>query len=215
MRNRRSAILEVAKMKIVDAKGKNCPIPVIMTKKEIDAGAKELIVEVDNPVAVQNVSRLAGAMSFDVAQEEIAGGFRLTLTSNGAASDAAAVTAAVQAAQQCAPGGSWAVFVGRDVIGDGDRELGSSLMKMFFYTLAESDDLPAQVLLMNAGVKLAVNNPDTIEHLQTLVDKGVELLVCGTCLNFYELSDQLKVGTVSNMYDIVTRMQKAAKVISL
>ena len=68
---------------------------------------------------------------------------------------------------------------------------------------------------MNDGVKLAVNNPDTIEHLQTLVNKGVELLVCGTCLNFYGLSEELKVGTVSNMYDILSRMQAATKVISL
>ena len=202
-------------MKIVDAKGKNCPIPVVMTKKEIDAGAKELMVEVDNPIAVQNVSRLATAMSFDVATEEIDGGFRLTLTSNGAAADDNAVKEAIVSAQQCAPGGSWAVFVGRDVIGSGDRELGSSLMKMFFYTLSESDDLPTNILLMNDGVKLAVNNPDTIEHLQTLVNKGVELLVCGTCLNFYGLSEELKGGTVSNMYDILSRMQAATKVISL
>ena len=152
-------------MKIVDAKGKNCPIPVVMTKKEIDAGAKELMVEVDNPIAVQNVSRLATAMSFDVATEEIDGGFRLTLTSNGAAADDNAVKEAI--------------------------------------------------LLMNDGVKLAVNSPDTIEHLQTLVNKGVELLVCGTCLNFYGLSEELKVGTVSNMYDILSRMQAATKVISL
>ena len=119
------------------------------------------------------------------------------MTSNGAAADDNAVKEAIVSAQQCAPGGSWAVFVGRDVIGSGDRELGSSLMKMFFYTLSESDDLPTNILLMNDGVKLAVNNPDTIEHLQTLVNKGVELLVCGTCLNFYGLSEELKVGTLS------------------
>ena len=202
-------------MKLVDAKGKNCPIPVVMTKKEIDAGAKELIVEVDNPIAVQNVSRLATAMSFDMNTEEIDGGFRLTLTSTGAAADNAAVDEALLSAQQCAPQGNWAVFVGRDVIGSGDRELGSSLIKMFFYTLAEGDDLPAYILLMNDGVKLASTNPDTIEHLQKLVDRGVELLVCGTCLNFYNISEELKVGTVSNMYDILSRMQAASKVISL
>lgn len=202
-------------MKLVDAKGKNCPIPVVMTKKEIDAGAKELIVEVDNPIAVQNVSRLATAMSFDINTEEIDGGFRLTLTSNGVAADNAAVDEALLSAQQCAPQGNWAVFVGRDIIGSGDRELGSSLIKMFFYTLAEGDDLPAYILLMNDGVKLASTNPDTIEHLQKLVDRGVELLVCGTCLNFYNISEELKVGTVSNMYDILSRMQAASKVISL
>lgn len=202
-------------MKLVDAKGKSCPIPVVMTKKEIDAGAKELIVEVDNPIAVQNVSRLATAMSFDINTEEIDGGFRLTLTGNGAAADNAAVDEALLSAQQCSPQGSWAVFVGRDVIGSGDRELGSSLIKMFFYTLAEGDDLPAYILLMNDGVKLASINPDTIEHLQKLVERGVELLVCGTCLNFYNISEELKVGTVSNMYDILGRMQAANKVISL
>ena len=52
-------------------------------------------------------------------------------------------------------------------------------------------------------------------HLKALADAGVEILVCGTCLSFYGLTDQLQVGTVSNMYDIVTRMQRAAKVVSL
>lgn len=202
-------------MKLVDAKGKNCPIPVVMTKKEIDAGAKELIVEVDNPIAVQNVSRLAAAMSFDVTTEEIEGGFRLTLISNGTAADATAVSEAMTAAEQCAPKGNWALFVGRDVVGSGERDLGTSLMKMLFFTLAESDDLPTYILLMNDGVKLASINPDTIEHLQTLAAKGVEILVCGTCLNFYGITEELKVGTVSNMYDILGRMQAANKVISL
>ena len=202
-------------MKLVDAKGKNCPIPVVMTKKEIDAGAKELTVEVDNPIAVQNVSRLAAAMSFDVTTEEIEGGFRLTLISNGDAANDNAVAEAIQAAEQCAPKGNWALFVGRDVVGSGERDLGTSLIKMLFFTLAESDDLPAYILLMNDGVKLASINPDTIEHLQTLAGKGVEILVCGTCLNFYGLTEELKVGTVSNMYDILGRMQAANKVISL
>lgn len=105
--------------------------------------------------------------------------------------------------------------MGQDVIGGGDRELGANLMRMFFYTLAQGEDKPGAVLFMNAGVKLPTQDEQVVEHLKALSDAGVEILVCGTCLNFYGIAEALKVGTVSNMYDIVTRMQKADKVISL
>ena len=88
-------------------------------------------------------------------------------------------------------------------------------MRMFFYTLAQGEDKPGAVLFMNAGVKLPTLDEQVVEHLKALSAAGVEILVCGTCLNFYGLTEQLRVGTVSNMYDIVTRMQKAGKVISL
>lgn len=107
------------------------------------------------------------------------------------------------------------MFVGRDIIGDGDRELGANLMRMFFYTLVQGEDKPGAVLFMNAGVRLPTLDEQIPAHLKSLADAGVEILVCGTCLSFYGLTDQLQVGTVSNMYDIVTRMQRAAKVVSL
>ena len=107
------------------------------------------------------------------------------------------------------------MFVGRDIIGDGDRELGANLMRMFFYTLAQGEDKPGAVLFMNAGVRLPTLDEQIPAHLKALADAGVEILVCGTCLSFYGLTDQLQVGTVSNMYDIVTRMQRAAEVVSL
>ena len=88
-------------------------------------------------------------------------------------------------------------------------------MKMFFYTLTQSDDLPASILFMNGGVKLPVHNEQIAGHLRELSSKGVEILVCGTCLNFYHLAEQLQVCTVSNMYEIVERMKQAGKVISL
>ena len=122
---------------------------------------------------------------------------------------------AAEAAAPAACGAGYTVFVGRDIIGSGDRELGTNLMRMFFYTLAQSDDLPRSVLFMNAGVKLPTEDEQVIEHLKTLVEKGVEVQVCGTCLNFYGLSDKLAVGAVSNMYDIVSQMQAAAKVITV
>ena len=195
---------------IIDARGKACPTPVIMAKKAISAGESTFTVLVDNTTAVENLKRLAENQGFDAAAAEAEGVFSVAFTRTGCAACEEAVNAPLPA-----PGGDWAVFVGRDIIGDGDRELGTNLMRMFFYTLAQGEDKPGAVLFMNAGVKLPTLDEQVVEHLKALSAVGVEILVCGTCLNFYGLTDRLRVGTVSNMYDIVTRMQKAGKVISL
>lgn len=196
---------------IIDAKGKPCPTPVLMAKKAMAEGAETFTILVDNQTAVENLKRLADNQGFQAAVREENGTYALDFTkSEGCTACEEAVSSPLPA-----PGADWAVFVGRDIIGDGDRELGTNLMRMFFYTLTQSEDKPGAVLFMNAGVKLPTLDEQVVEHLKALSDAGTEILVCGTCLNFYGLSDQLKVGTVSNMYDIVTRMQKAAKVISL
>lgn len=195
---------------IIDAKGKACPTPVIMAKKAISAGESSFTVLVDNTTAVENLKRLAANQGFDAAAAEAEGVFSVAFTRTGCAACEEAVNSPLPA-----PGGDWAVFVGRDIIGDGDRELGTNLMRMFFYTLSQGEDKPGAVLFMNAGVKLPTLDEQVVEHLKALSAVGVEILVCGTCLNFYGLTDRLRVGTVSNMYDIVTRMQKAGKVISL
>ena len=195
---------------IIDARGKACPTPVIMAKKAISAGESTFTVLVDNTTAVENLKRLAENQGFDAAVTEQGGAFHLAFVRTGCPACEEAVNSPLPA-----PGGDWAVFVGRDIIGDGDRELGTNLMRMFFYTLSQGEDKPGAVLFMNAGVKLPTLDEQVVEHLKALSAVGVEILVCGTCLNFYGLTDQLRVGTVSNMYDIVTRMQKAGKVISL
>ena len=195
---------------IIDARGKACPTPVIMAKKAISAGESTFTVLVDNTTAVENLKRLAENQGFDAAAAEAEGVFSVAFTRTGCAACEEAVNAPLPA-----PGGDWAVFVGRDIIGDGDRELGANLMRMFFYTLSQGEDKPGAVLFMNAGVKLPTLDEQVVEHLKALSAVGVEILVCGTCLNFYGLTDRLRVGTVSNMYDIVTRMQKAGKVVSL
>ena len=195
---------------IIDARGKACPTPVIMAKKAISAGESTFTVLVDNTTAVENLKRLAGNQGFDAAVTEQGGAFHLAFVRTGCAACEEAVNSPLPA-----PGGDWAVFVGRDIIGDGDRELGTNLMRMFFYTLSQGEDKPGAVLFMNAGVKLPTLDEQIVEHLKALEAAGVEIQVCGTCLNFYGLTNQLKAGTVSNMYDIVSRMQRAAKVLSL
>ena len=190
----------------VDALGKACPMPVIFAKKEIDAGNTSFVVAVDNEVAVQNLQRLAESQGYQVQVQTKDGNFHVSFTGEGASAACCEETAKPK---------NWALFVGKDFIGDGSEELGTSLMTMFFYTLAESNDAPRYVLFMNSGVKLPVENDQVVEHLKTLQEKGSEILVCGTCLKFFGIADNLKIGTVSNMYDISERMHLADKVITL
>ena len=201
-------------METVNAFGLACPKPLMMAKAKIDEGARELSVHVDNEIAVKNVSRLAEKYGLNVAVEPIEGGWSVNF-SEGDWSPAAA--AAPAAAPACTPAGcGYAVFIGKDHVGEGDPQLGYNLMKMAIYTLSESEDAPASVLFMNSGVKLvAGDEQQIIDSVNKLIKKGTEVLVCGTCLDFYGLKEQLKVGEVSNMYDILGRMQEAAKTITL
>lgn len=196
--------------KFIDAKGKNCPMPVIMAKKEIDAGVKFFEVEVDNKIAVENLKKLANSQGFTTIISENNGNFKIDF-SNGC-EECEEVLAKVEGKK---PLGNWSIFVNKEIIGAGDDELGKSLMKMFIYTISEGDDLPKSILFMNGGVKVPTLNEQAIEHLKVLEDKGVELLVCGACLNFYGIEEKLQVGKISNMYDITNAMKDASKVITI
>lgn len=197
-------------MKTIDALGKACPIPVIMANKAIDGGETAFTVLVDNDIAVENLKKAAGYHGYTFASTQRGDGNYETVFSK----DGACVPEAPQ--QSAAPAGTdYMIFMGRDVIGAGERELGTNLARMFFFSLAESGDLPAVIAFMNAGVKLPTLDEQVVESLKTLAERGVKILVCGACLNFYGLTEQLKIGEVSNMYDIQTEMIHASKTITL
>lgn len=196
----------------INARGKECPIPVVIAKQAIAGGKLPFTIEVDNQTSVENLTRLAASQGLAAPVRDLSGGaFALDFSRPGETPAAEGAPAAPLPA----PGGDYVVFIGRDIVGSGDRTLGTNLIRMFFYTLANSDSLPAALLFMNDGVKLPTLDDQVVEHLQALSARGVEVLVCGACLNFYGLTDSLRAGTVSNMYDIVSRMQSAAKVISM
>ena len=193
----------------IDARGKACPQPVILAKKEIDGGCRDLTVLVDNKTAVENLTRLGNSAGMTVTTGETAQGLFVRLTGEGKIVEEPVIACPTT-------GNGYAVFIGKDVVGAGDRELGYNLMKMALYTLAQGDSVPAHVLFMNDGVKLpAGEEQQVIDSLMTLIEKGSIVLVCGTCLNYYGIADRLKAGTVSNMYDIMSAMQRADKVITL
>ena len=198
-------------MKELDARGLQCPQPLMMAKKELDAGCVDLVVKVSNEAAVSNLSHLAKCFGRPFSVEQKQGCWDVVIGGlpEGAASEEAAPC-------DCSVKEPYAVFVGKDHVGEGDETLGKSLMKMALYTLSESGNPPAHLLFMNGGVKLVAGGEQAVvDSVSSLVAQGTEVLVCGTCLDYYGLTDQLAVGEVSNMYDILGRMQESSKTITL
>ncbi len=186
----------------VNAIGEVCPKPVIMTKKalkEIESGIVE--VSVDNETSKENVQKMAKEMGHKFETKEENGVFIITITKTGETEKSAEKEENI------------VVSIGSDKMGEGEDELGKILIKGFIYALTEAETLPKTVLLYNKGVLLASTFEDTVKDLKVLEERGVEILSCGTCANFYHVQDQIKVGTLTNMYTILERQMKAAKVI--
>lgn len=197
--------------KLVDALGKACPMPVVMTKKEMDNGEETIVTKVDNKIAVENLKKLADSAGYSVAVKEEDGIYQVAFSKE--CEECNAILEELEQAKQV-PNTNYVVFIGKEYIGEGSEELGKNLMRMFLYTLAESEELPTHIMFMNGGVKLPSQDEQAVEHLKALKNKGVDILVCGTCLNYYDLAKDLKIGSVSNMYEITDKMKHAGKVIS-
>lgn len=81
------------------------------------------------------------------------------------------------------------ITVTSDKFGTGDDKLGSVLMKSYFYALSEADRIPADLIFVNSGVKLTTEGSDVIDSIKKLEERGVNVLSCGTCLDFYNLKE--------------------------
>ena len=201
----------------IDARGKNCPIPVIMANKEIERHVLSFTILVDNAIAVENLKKLAQNKGYGVEINGVDSDYSVNFIGNESSfqGNTSALSDLFPETNIATPTDDWVLFMGKDIIGAGDPVLGGNLIKMYFYTLSQGTSLPKAILFMNAGVKLPTTNDQVIEHLKVLAEKGCEILVCGACLDFYQLTDQLQVGTISNMYDITEKINGALKVVTL
>ncbi len=200
--------------KIVDARGLACPQPVIKAKEALK-GMEEGILKVlvDNEIAVQNVMKLGNYEGVSpVSEKKSEREFEILFHVNRESGNM--VEAAKE--EECLPDArkkGLVAVLSSDQMGGGNEELGRILMKGFVYALTQLEELPETVLLYNGGARLSVEGSQSLEDLKSLEAQGVEILTCGTCLNFYELADKLKVGSVTNMYEIVEKMSGARLVI--
>jgi selenium metabolism protein YedF len=197
--------------KIVDARGLACPQPVILTKKALAEGGEEPVTTiVDSPTAEANVSRMAHKAGWRVAVEAQDDGTYLHLSREGATPE----TLPVGRAEALPATGPLVVYIGADRMGRGVDELGGILIRAFLHTLNEVAPLPDTLVFVNTGVKLVTESSPVLEDLQALAARGVDILACGTCLNYLELTDKVAAGTVSNMYDIAETLLGAGKVVA-
>lgn len=191
-----------------------CPYPVVETRKQIMANpGKTFIILVGDKAGRDNVSRLAEKMGYQASDVAAETGFCLTLTP--AHEESHEITQ--QEPNKITPPtatGKTVIYCGSDRMGDGDNGFGRVLMRNFITTLLEMDPLPDIVLFVNSGINLTTEGSDVLEALGKLHDQGVDLATCGLCLEFYAKKEQLKVGRVTNMYEMVEVQCQAARVVT-
>lgn len=198
---------------LVNAIGEQCPIPVVKATRALRAMRSPGILEVhvDNEIAVQNLTRMAAGHKL-AAKSEKRGEKEFVVTMEVTAPTGEAPLEEPPLA--CAPDqrGNLVVAVDSAVMGRGSDELGAVLMKGFLFAVGQLPELPKTMLFYNGGARLTCRGSESLEDLKNLEAQGVEILTCGTCLNHYGLTEELAVGSVTNMYSIVEKLAGAGKV---
>lgn len=190
--------------KEIDVRGLACPLPVIHTKKaleEIDEGDVTVIIEREE--GNQNVQRFAKSQGFPVNVEKKDGLFYIHIQK------------IKQQKESVIKQSGNVIFITTECLGTGDEKLGKILMKAFLNTVWDADPKPRKIMFLNNAINLTIEGSDVLDTLKLLEKDGVEILSCGTCLEFYGLKEKLRVGQVTNMYDTVDSLLKADKVIKI
>ena len=199
----------------VNAIGDACPIPVVKTRKAMETIKGSEVVEtlVDNEIAVENLKKMAGQMGYQVKDQKLQEGKYSVQIMVTEAEKIEKIQADICDCKPTAASDK-VVVIRSNVMGEGDSELGKVLIKGFIYALSQQEELPKTILFYNGGAYLTCEGSASLDDLKELEHRGVKILTCGTCLNFYGLSEKLKVGEVTNMYEIAETMSKASLIVS-
>jgi selenium metabolism protein YedF len=199
--------------------GKPCPIPVVEAKKALLQG-QDVMVLVDNAIAVQNLEKMASGLGhgFSYEQKGEAEYTVAIIANKSAAEPASCQVMAPTAAPEAMPGAAAVnqiFLITGDQIGISAEEPGKKLMQTFLYSLAQLPKAPEIILLINAGVKLAAQGSDVLDNLKTLAEHGADIRSCGQCLTYYGLTEKLAVGKITNMMEIVEFLTSSRRVITI
>lgn len=192
----------------INARGLACPQPVVLSMKalaEMESG--KLIVLVDNEVARDNVKRMAEHEGCMVTVEGKGDGFELQITR-----EPRATFTPEWMTDQKFLGGTLVYLFESDFIGR-NRELGKILINGFLNAIASLPKRKSKIVLISNGVRLAVTGSYVLETLLELKQSSFEILICGTCLDFFKIRDKVQVGTVSNALEIMKALTNAGKVV--
>lgn len=192
-------------MNSLDCRGMACPMPVVSVKRALESAEGGVRVLLDDGAPRENVRRFAEGRGYHVQEEPVEGGFAFTITGSEKKPEQ----------RVSEKTGASIMLIGSDRLGDGPEELGRLLMKNFIITLLDLSELPDRMLFVNTGVLLTAEGSEVIEALTALGNRGVEVLSCGICLDFFKKKELLAAGGVTNMFTIAESMLQARSVVRL
>jgi selenium metabolism protein YedF len=191
-------------MNRIDCRGMSGTEPVLLTEKALsESGNEAVIVLVDNDETLQGIKKLAEIHKREIDSVEIEKAHEILIKP---------ASTTEENGNEIPP---YVVFITSDVLGTGNDELGSILMKSFLNTLWEGDAEPTKIVFMNNGVKLTCEGSHVLDTLELLKEDGVVILTCATCLAYYEITDKLAIGNAGGMYEVVDALVKATKVLTI
>jgi selenium metabolism protein YedF len=201
-------------MKVVDTRGKKCPAPIIETKKTLMESTKGEIFRVltDNRTSYLNVSRFLADNKVKFVVTESSGVWTFEVNNETGISETTKVGEYCGTGADVPPDG-YAVAITSEFMGSGDDKLGSILIRSFIVGLSVMDELPSVIVFYNSGVKLASKDSSVIDILREIEAKGVEIILCGTCVDYFSLGNKIGVGSTGDMYQILQKLSQAGNVV--
>ncbi len=193
-------------MKIIDCRKMTCPLPVVTVKRALEeAPGESLKVLIDDGPPRENVTRFVANRGFLVEESSEEGGYALLISARNME----------RPLEPAAQNVNKVLLISSDRLGEGAEELGRLLMKNFLITLLDVERTPERMLFVNTGVFLTTEGSEVIEALEKLANRGVEILSCGVCLDFYHRRDKLRAGSVTNMFTIAESLMGGTSVVRL
>ena len=202
-------------MKTIDVRDLACPGPVLTLRDLFNAGEREITMHVADELCRSNVTRFAASRNAEAEVEDPGDGtFVVRITAGEDSTGSRAGEEAFLVSEvPVIKAGPRVVQITARTMGSGDDELGALLLRSFLKTQAELERKPDAILFYNDGVKLCCEGSYLLDDLRGLEATGVEIIACGTCLNFLELDDQLRVGRVTDMLEIAGRLADAGSIV--
>ena len=202
-------------MKILDVTGKKCPLPLIETKKALNTLEQDqgLKVITDSETAKNNVTRFLDDNNIKSQWDKIDQVFEIMI--NYQKSDLENVRAEAYCETDNPGDQGFVVVFSKNYLGEGSEELGKILINGYLETLIADEKYPRKMMFLNSGALMTIKDSPQEEVLKEFEEAGVEILVCGTCLDFYKKTDELAVGKISNMLEIQDAMIEATKILNV
>lgn len=202
-------------MRVINTIGQMCPGPLIATKRALKESEMVDSFEVltDNKTALDNISRFLKDNNIEFYVNEKDNIWAITVIRNYYDMPLPVEEENNKSDIPHFSRGDFIIVFNSDKMGEGDEELGRLLLSNFISAIKDLDILPGKMVFYNSGVRLGTEDSPVVESLKEIENMGVSLLMCSTCTKYYSLEDKIKIGTVSNMYEIAQVMASAGKIV--